>query len=187
VLLAQLASTALVAALGVVVCLAVAAGCIVLLSPAVREHLGALPSIQWREATLDIGAVAISAGCCAVLGIAASTVSRSLTAGLTAAMVWFPAENLLTGLLAFAVATTHSDPFVKASGWLLAPNLNHLIQALQPWRSAIEIGARPLGATAGNPFGPVGAQQCLTVIVAWVVVLLAASFVSVIFRVDVRE
>ena len=49
------------------------------------------------------------------------------------------------------------------------------------------MSGRPLGATAGNPVGPVGAQQCLTVIVAWVVVLLAASFVSVIFRVDVRE
>jgi len=78
-------------------------------------------------------------------------------------MVWFPAENILTGLLAFGFATIHKEVFAKLSGWLLARNLNHLIQALEPWRSTVEIAGRPLGGNGSNPAGPVGAEQCLTV------------------------
>jgi ABC-2 type transport system permease protein len=187
VLAAKLAATLLVAALGLVLSVVIAGACVLLLSTGIRQHLGELPSIYWREVGLDVAVVAISAAACVALGIATSTVSRSLTAGLTAAMVWFPAENILTGLLAFGLATTHKDVFAKLSSWLLAPNLNHLIQALEPWRSTVEIGARPLGGNGSNPVGPVGAEQCLAVIAAWVVAFLLASVLSVTVRVDVRE
>jgi ABC-type transport system involved in multi-copper enzyme maturation permease subunit len=185
-LLAKLAATALLATAGLLVSIVVAGGAVLLLSPAVRDNLGALPPTYWHEAMLDIFAVSVSIAGCALLGTATSTVSRSLTAGLTAAMVWFPTENILVGLLAFAVATTHSDLFVDVSGWLLAPNLNHLIQALEPWRSAIEMAARPLGETRTNPVGPVGAEQCLLVIAAWATAFVIASFASVLARIDLR-
>jgi ABC-type transport system involved in multi-copper enzyme maturation permease subunit len=187
VLLAKLATSSIVGLMAWLIGSALAAACVLLLSTGVREHLTVLPGIYWREAAIDVGAIAVSLTCCVVLGTATSTVSRSLVVGVTAAMVWFPAENILTGLFAFVVATTHQDFFIKASGWLLAPNLNHLIQALEPWRSAIEIGARPLGETARSPVGPVGAEECLIVIAAWIAIFLGASLLSVVARVDVLE
>ena len=102
-------------------------------------------------------------------------------------MVWFLAENALTAVFAFLANTTHSDVFVKASGLLLAPNLDHLIQALQPWRSTVEMGARPLGETTSNPVGPVGAEQGLIVIRACLCAFFALAFVSVVRRFDIKE
>lgn len=185
--LSKLAASGLVAAAGLVIAVTVAAGCVRLLSPAIAQHIGSLPALYWRELWLDVAAIAVSIGCCLILGTFTSTLSRSLTAGVTAAMVWFPTENVLTAILAFAVATTHQDVFVKASGWLLAPNLNHLTQALQPWRSTIEMGAKPLGETNANPVGPVGAEQGLIVIGLWATLMLVASLLSVMGRVDVKE
>lgn len=184
--LSKLAASGLVATGGLVIGLVVAAGCVGLLSPAIARHIGSLPPVYWHELWLDVAAIAISIGCCLILGTFTSTLSRSLTAGVTAAMVWFPTENVLTAVLAFAVATTHQDVFVKASGWLLAANLNHLTQALQPWRSTIEMGAKPLGETSNNPVGPVGAEQCLIVIGLWAALMLLTSLVSVIGRIDVK-
>lgn len=70
-------------------------------------------------------------------------VTRSLTAGLTVAMVWMPADNVLPGILAFLGSAFRSQRLSDLLAYQLAPNLSHLIQALQPWRSAVEMGARP--------------------------------------------
>jgi len=187
VLLAKLAAGAVVAGTALAVGLALTAGAVVVASPSFAHSIGSLPTTYYRELGLDVLSVAISLLACLVLGTFTSTVTRSLSAGLSAAMVWFLAENALTAVFAFLASTTHSDVFVKASGLLLAPNLDHLIQALQPWRSTVEMGARPLGETTSNPVGPVGAEQGLIVIGAWLCAFFALALVSVVRRFDIKE
>ena len=186
-LLAKLAAGAIVAAAALAVGVALTAGAVVVASPALAHSILSLPATYYRELALDVLAVAISLLACVVLGTFTSTVTRSLSAGLSAAMVWFLAENALTAVFAFLANTTHSDVFVKASGLLLAPNLDHLIQALQPWRSTVEMGARPLGETSSNPVGPVGAEQGLIVIGAWLTAFLVIALTSVVRRFDIKE
>ncbi len=186
-LLAKLGSGAIVAAAALAVGLALTAGTVVAANPALAHSILSLPATYYRELSLDVLSVAISLLACLVLGTFTSTVTRSLSAGLSAAMVWFLAENALTAVLAFLANTTHSEVFVKASGLLLAPNLDHLIQALQPWRSTVEMGARPLGETSSNPVGPVGAGQGLIVIGAWLTAFLVIALTSVVRRFDVKE
>lgn len=186
VVVAKLTANLVMAACALVIGVALASG-VGLLSPVLAQHLGSLPATYWREVALDVTAIAISLACCAILGTFTSTVSRSVAVGVTAAMVWFPTENILTGALTFVVATTHSNLASRATGWLLAPNLDHLIQALQPWRSTIEFGAVPLGESHANPVGPVGAEQGLLVIGVWAAFLLLASMLSVVTRIDVKE
>jgi hypothetical protein len=67
------------------------------------------------------------------------------------------------------------------------PNLDHLIQALQPWRSTVEMGARPLDETSSNPVGPVGAKQGLIVIGVWLAAFLVIALTSVVRRFDIKE
>jgi ABC-type transport system involved in multi-copper enzyme maturation permease subunit len=186
-LLAKLAAGAIVAAAALAVGLALTAGAVVVASPALAHSILSLPATYYRELGLDVLYVAISLLACLVLGTFTSTVTRSLSAGLSAAMVWFLAENALTAVFAFLANTTHSEVFVKASGLLLAPNLDHLIQALQPWRSTVEMGARPLGETSSNPVGPVGAEQGLIVIGAWLAAFLVIALTSVVRRFDIKE
>lgn len=94
------------------------AGCLALLSPVIAHNLGSLPSIYWHNVVLNVAAIVVSVVSCVLLGTFTSTATRSMSAGLTAAMVWLPAENILVGIMAFAVATTHSDLVIRASGWL---------------------------------------------------------------------
>jgi len=187
ILFAKLAAGLLVAGVALAVGLALTTGAVALASPSLVHGILSLPPTFQRELGLDVLAVAVSLLACVVLGTFTSTVTRSLAAGLSAAMVWFLAENALTAVFLFLANTTHSDVFVKASGLLLAPNLDHLIQALQPWRSTVEMGARPLGETSANPVGPVGAEQGLLVIGAWLAAFLVISVVSVVGRFDVKE
>jgi ABC-type transport system involved in multi-copper enzyme maturation permease subunit len=187
VLLSKLAACTLVAAVALAVGLVLTAGAVIFASPSLAHSLVSLPATYSRELSLDVLSVAISLLACIVLGNFTSTVTRSLSAGLSAAMVWFLAESALTAAFAFLANTTHSEVFVKASGLLLAPNLDHLIQALQPWRSTVEIGARPLGETQSNPVGPVGAEQGLIVIGVWLVAFFVMALASVVIRFDVKE
>jgi ABC-type transport system involved in multi-copper enzyme maturation permease subunit len=186
-LLAKLAAGAIVAAAALAVGLALMAGAVVVASPGLAHSILSLPATYYRELGLDVLSAAISLLACLVLGTFTSTVTRSLSAGLSAAMVWFLAENALTAVFAFLANTTHSEVFVKASGLLLAPNLDHLVQALQPWRSTVEMGARPLGETSSNPVGLVGAEQGLIVIGAWLTAFLVIALTSVVRRFDIKE
>jgi len=183
---AKLTAAGAIALAALAVGVACAAVAVALGSPSLAGRMMSLPQTYWHELLLDVFSVAVSLGCCVILGTFTSTVSRSLAAGLTAAMVWLPAEQALTGVLAFLAGTAHADVFATATGWLLAPNLDHLTQALQPWRSTVEFGARPVGP-GPLPAGPVGAEQCLIVISAWASGFLLASLVSALGRVDVGE
>lgn len=184
--LAKLTAAGAIALAALVLGSAGAAAAVLIGSPSLAGNLTSLPRTYSRELLLDLCGVAVSLGCCAVLGTFTSTVSRSLAAGLTAAMVWLPTEQALTAVLAFLSGITHVEVLARATGWLLAPNLDHLIQALQPWRSTVEIGARPIGA-GSSPVGPVGAEQGLIVIGAWAAAFVLASLVSAVARVDVSE
>jgi hypothetical protein len=90
-------------------------------------------------------------------------------------MLWFPAENALTGILAFALATTGQtespppDPGSSALAW-------HGRTRRTPARR-----------DPSNPVGPVGAEQDLIAISVWAALFLAASLISVMGRIDVRE
>ena len=184
---AKLMVGAIVALAALGVGMALTAISIALASPSVAHSLPSLPSTYYRELSLDVFTIVVSLVCCVVLGTFTSTLTRSLSAGLSAALVWFLAENALTGVLNFLYGTTHSQIFVTVSGWLLAPNLNHLIQALQPWRSTTELGARPLGETSSDRVGSVGAEQGLIVIGAWLAAFLVITLLSVTRRVDIKE
>ena len=172
----------------VVGCVAVV-GAVGLSASSLPHGMASLPTTIDREMAVDTACLGISLLSCAVLGVFTSSLSRSLTFGLTAAMVWFPSENVLTGVLFFlsgpqsrgTTGSFASDGSLPAllSGLMLAPELNHMLQALQPWRATVEMAARPLLEV--SPAHALGVVSC------WLAIFALAAIAATVLRYDIRN
>lgn len=121
----------------------------------------------------------ISMGVVILLAAAAAGLGRSLAFAMAASLAFFPVDNFLVGILALtARATGHSSPWTNVTEYLLGPNLNVVLNAIEPDH---------LGRAAfAPPLNPVDGQHALLVIGAWAVLFAVVAFGRAV-RPDVLE
>ncbi len=78
----------------------------------------------WSDTRLYIASVLISLGVSILMAAAVTTVTRSLAAGLSASIIWFPVDNLSILILALGSILTHWSFWALLSGDFLGLNLN---------------------------------------------------------------
>jgi ABC-2 type transport system permease protein len=73
----------------------------------------------------------------------AASLGRSVVFGLGVALVWFPIENLGAVALSALSVITRQDTYDQLTTYLLATNLNVMVQAAEPWRRSEVLLATP--------------------------------------------
>jgi ABC-2 type transport system permease protein len=109
----------------------------------------------------------MSTGVVILLVAAAAGLGRGLAFAMAASLAFFPVDNFLVGIMALtARATGHDSPWRNITEYLLGPNLNVVLNQIEPDH---------LGRSAfAPPLNPVDGQHALIVIGVW-----AALFVVV--------
>jgi ABC-type transport system involved in multi-copper enzyme maturation permease subunit len=121
----------------------------------------------------------ISMGVVILLAAAMAGLGRSLAFAMAASLAFFPVDNFLVGIMALTSrATRHDSPWRNITEYLLGPNLNTLLNVLEP-DHASPIAFAP-------PLNPVDAHHALLVIGAWAL-LFAVVAVGRAVRPDVLE
>jgi len=177
-LLARLAAIAVVAAAGAAVM--GVAGLVVLGLAEPRTVTPLLPPSPelWRDAVLNVVAIALSLAACVMLATFAAALGRSVVFGLGVALVWFPVENLAAVALSAFSAVTRQDTYDQLTAYLLSTNLNVMVQAVEPWRGSEVLLATPAVRVDGT--------HTIVVAAAYLVAFLAAS-VLLTWRRDVHQ
>jgi len=103
----------------------------------------ALNSAFWSDAQVYVLSILINMGVTILLATAAAVIGRSVTFGLSAALVFFPIDNIATLIMTLAFRVTHNDFWLSATAYFLGPNLNVMAPTLISNR-AESIGAAPL-------------------------------------------
>lgn len=121
----------------------------------------------------------MSVGVVILLTAAAAGLGRSLAFAMAASLAFFPVDNFLVGIMALvARATGHDSPWRNITEYLLGPNLNIVLNAIEPDH---------LGRAAfAPPLNPVDGQHALLVIGAWALLFLVVA-VGRAVRPDVLE
>ena len=121
----------------------------------------------------------ISMSMAILLAAAASALGRSLAFAIAASLAFYPADNFLTILEILAIrATGHEQPWTAISQYQLGPNLNVVLNLIEPAHHARPAFAAPLAA--------VDATHALAVIGAFAVVFAAIALFRTL-RPDVLE
>ena len=121
----------------------------------------------------------ISMGVVILLAAAAAGLGRSLAFAMAASLAFFPVDNFLVGIMALtARATKHDSPWTNITEYLLGPNLNVVLNLIEPDHLA-------RGAFA-PPLNPIDGQHALLVIGAWAAVF-AVIAIGRAVRPDVLE
>lgn len=121
----------------------------------------------------------ISIGVVILLAAAAAGLGRSLAFAMAASLAFFPVDNFLVGIMALAArATRHDSPWRNITEYLLGPNLNIVLNVIEPDH---------LGRAAfAPPLNPVDGRHALIVIGVWAV-LFAVIAIGRAVRPDVLE
>jgi ABC-2 type transport system permease protein len=88
------------------------------------NSLNALTPAFWLDVRLYVLTIAISMGVTILMATAASVLGRSLSFGLAAGLVFFPADNILSTILTLLAQVTNNNFWSNLTGYLLGPNLN---------------------------------------------------------------
>jgi ABC-type transport system involved in multi-copper enzyme maturation permease subunit len=139
------------------------------------------PATFWQDSGVLYLTVLISFGTAILLAAAVAVLGRSLAFGLTAGIVWFPAENFAALFLFAASRLTGSNFWSLVSGDLLGPNLNVMALSVLPLRAAA-VGS----VTFTTPFVPVTGGHTLLVTAIWAAIFFVVAVVLT-WRRDVKE
>jgi len=121
----------------------------------------------------------ISMGVVILLAAAAAGLGRSLAFAMAASLGFFPVDNFLVGIMALtARATRHDSPWTNITEYLLGPNLNVVLNLIEPDHLA-------RGAFA-PPLNPIDGHHALLVIGAWAAVFAVIAIWRAV-RPDVLE
>jgi len=138
----------------------------------------------WVDVRYYLLCVLISLGVTLLLGVAAAVVGRSLAFGLAVGLSWFAVDNLAQIPLTLGYQFTHSDIWLKASGFLLGPLLNRLPDEIAPpWHVIAQTPDGPVTITNHvtgfgiMPLVAVSGAQALAVIGAYATLFVAAAVV----------
>ena len=148
----------------------------------------ALNSAFWSDSRIYVLSIMLNMGVTILLATAAAVVGRSVTFGLSAALVFFPIDNIATLILTLAYRVTQNDFWLSATAYFLGPNLNTMAAALTGNR-AESIGANPLYFVdqAGQAHG-IQVDGTHTVVVALVyAAIFAITAIILTWKRDVKE
>ncbi len=143
------------------------------------DALNAANAAFWSDTRLYIASVLISLLVSILMAAAVTTLTRSLAAGLTVSIIWFPVDNLSILILVLGDRLTHWDFWSLVSGDFLGLNLNAMANALMT----------PRGATIDNflaPLTPVTGGHTLLVAGIYAVVFAVAA-ITLTALPDVKE
>jgi ABC-2 type transport system permease protein len=135
-----------------------------------------LDSSLWHDVGIYIGTIGISMGATILVATAFSVLGRSLAFGLSFALIWFPLDNILTGVMAVVYRLTNNDFWQNITAYFLGPNLNVMINVItqREW----SFGASPLV--------PVDSTHTLVVTIVYALIFAVTAFVLTWKR-DVKE
>jgi ABC-type transport system involved in multi-copper enzyme maturation permease subunit len=126
-LFAKLSVITLIALIGGVLLIVFSTLCALLAVEATTHSLDVLKAADatfWVNTRAYIGSVLVSMGDSILLAAAVTTVTRSLAAGLSVSIAWFPVDNFSILLLVLGDRLTHWDFWSLLSGDFLGLNLN---------------------------------------------------------------
>jgi ABC-type transport system involved in multi-copper enzyme maturation permease subunit len=151
------------------------------------DSFNALNSVFWSDARIYVLTILLNMGVTILLATAAAVVGRSVTFGLSAAIIFFPIDNIATIIMTLAYRITQNDFWLSTTAYLLGPNLNAMPSALTNGR-AESIGATPLyGVIAGQAHG-IQVDGTHTVVVALVyAAIFATTAIVLTWKRDVKE
>jgi ABC-type transport system involved in multi-copper enzyme maturation permease subunit len=133
----------------------------------------------WEDFRYFLMVQGISMGVVLLLASAAAGLGRALAFAMAASLAFFPIDNFLVGIMALtARATKHDSPWTNVTEYLLGPNLNVVLNLIEPNHYA-------QGAFA-PPLNPIDGRHALIVIGVWAAVF-AVIAVGRAVRPDVLE
>jgi ABC-2 type transport system permease protein len=151
----------------------------------ISGNLNALQALNagfWQDTWLYIQTVMLSMGDAILLATAVTVLTRSLAAGLSVSLVWFPADNIGTIFFYLAYRLTNSTFWLLITGDLLGPNLNAMAGLVLPARAT----QASFGRAFATPLVPVTAGHTLLVAGVYAAIFLAVA-VSLTARRDVTQ
>ena len=111
--------------------------------------LSAATSTFWSDTGMFIVTVLISMGATILLAMAVTTVGRSLSFGLSAALSWFAIDNFGVIIMTLAFKLTGNDFWQNVTAYFLGPNLN-LMQEVVVGSHPSSVGITPLVTVDGT-------------------------------------
>jgi ABC-2 type transport system permease protein len=142
----------------------------------ISGNLNALQALNagfWQDTWLYIQTIMLSMGDAILLATAVTVLTRSLAAGLSVALVWFPADNIGTIFFYLAYRLTSSTFWLLITGDLLGPNLNAMAGLVLPARAT----QASFGRAFATPLVPVTAGHTLLVTGIYAAIFLAVSVI----------
>ncbi len=152
------------------------------------NSFSALNAVFWSDARIYVLSIMLNMGVTILLATAAAVVGRSVTFGLSAAIIFFPIDNIATIVMTLAYRITHNDFWLSTTSYFLGPNLNATAGALTNGR-AESIGSTPLYFVdqAGQAHG-ILVDGTHTVVVALVyAVIFTVVAIVLTWKRDVKE
>jgi len=131
------------------------------------EKISSLQGTVWHDLGVNVLVALASMGAAILIGTAAAVLGRSLAFGIGAALVLYPADNLITATLPIFKTLTGRDFWLQASAYLLGPNLDVLPVVMQTDHAA--------RAAFATPLVKVDATHAWLVVGVWALVLAAAA------------
>ena len=181
-LLAKMLTLAIIGILLLAGYLVVAGGVLALLVKAWTGSLAPLqhlPTEFWQDLGMWAVVQGMSVGIVILMAAAAAGIGRSLAFAMAASLALFPVDNFSVILESLASRITKQDhPWLNISQYQLGPNLNIVLNLIEP-------GHHARGAFA-TPLVPVDATHALVVIGAFAVAFAAIAVVRAV-RPDVLE
>jgi ABC-2 type transport system permease protein len=181
-LLAKMLTLAIIGILLLAGYLVVAGGVLALLVNAWTGSLAPLqhlPNEFWQDLEMWAVVQGMSIGIVILMAAAAAGIGRSLAFAMAASLAFFPVDNFSVILESLASRITKQDhPWLNISQYQLGPNLNIVLNLIEP-------GHHARGAFA-TPLVPVDATHALVVIGAFAVAFAAIAIVRTV-RPDVLE
>jgi ABC-type transport system involved in multi-copper enzyme maturation permease subunit len=138
-----------------------------------------LPSEFWQDIEMWALVEGMSMGIAILMAAAAAGIGRSLAFAMAASLAFFPVDNFSVILEALGSRITRQDhPWLNISQYQLGPNLNTVLNLIEPGHHA--------RAAFATPLTPVDATHALVVIGAFALGFAAIAVIRAV-RPDVLE
>ena len=145
------------------------------------DALHTLTPSFWSNISIDLLAIYISMGVTILMAAAMNALTRSLTVGLSASLIWFPTDNMGVLIMNTLTQVTHNTFWATVTTYFLGPLLNRLPDWMVPVSG--QTGDQSFGF---RPSMAVDATHALQVISVYALVFLVLAMVPTWKR-DIRE
>ncbi|GHO91965.1 hypothetical protein KSF_020130 [Reticulibacter mediterranei] len=143
------------------------------------QPLNAITPEFWSNTGLYLLTVLISLGTSILMSATMSAIGRSLSFGVSAALTWFPVDNMGLLFMNMAAQLTHNDFWNQITAYFLGPNLNAMPIVLLP----AQLKANSIGIP---PLAPINGPHTLWLTLAYALVFATVAIVLTWKR-DVKE